>query len=71
MAFDYGKNLGLAFQLIDDTLDFAENKENIGKPIFVDMKLGLATAPVLFACRQVPKTMLRLTADFAKARPIV
>lgn len=52
-AFLYGKNLGLAFQLMDDLLDFVASSEIIGKPAAADLKLGLATAPVLFACEQV------------------
>lgn len=48
-AYLYGKNLGIAFQLIDDWLDFSSTAEALGKPAAADLKLGLATAPVLFA----------------------
>jgi len=48
-AFLYGKNLGIAFQLIDDYLDFSASAASLGKPAAADLKLGLATAPVLFA----------------------
>lgn len=48
-AFEYGKNLGIAFQLIDDLMDFISSEELMGKPFAADLKLGLATAPVLFA----------------------
>lgn len=40
-------------QLIDDVLDFTSCSEQMGKPTSTDLKLGLATGPVLFACRQV------------------
>lgn len=53
LAFQYGKNLGLAFQLVDDLLDFVSSAEAMGKPTAADLKLGLATAPVLFACEKV------------------
>merc|ERR1712020_861566 len=48
-AYDYGRNIGVAFQLIDDVLDFVSSADLLGKPAAADMKLGLATAPVLFA----------------------
>lgn len=43
----------LSFQLIDDVLDFTSCAGHLGKPAAADLKLGLATGPVLFACRQV------------------
>lgn len=48
-AYSYGKNLGLAFQLVDDMLDYTTTSESLGKPAGADLKLGLATAPLLFA----------------------
>ena len=48
-AFEYGRNLGIAFQLIDDLLDFESSQSELGKPAAADLKLGLATAPVLYA----------------------
>ena len=53
MSFQYGRNLGLAFQFVDDLLDFESSSEALGKPAAADLKLGLATAPVLFACEKV------------------
>jgi len=53
-AFKYGKNIGIAFQLVDDLLDFVSSADQLGKPAAADMKLGLATAPVLFASQQYP-----------------
>ncbi|TPX39284.1 hypothetical protein SeLEV6574_g07330 [Synchytrium endobioticum] len=51
-AYAYGKNLGLAFQLVDDLLDFTATSEAMGKPANADLKLGLATAPVLYAAEE-------------------
>lgn len=48
-AYSYGKNLGLAFQLVDDMLDYTTDSESLGKPAGADLELGLATAPLLFA----------------------
>ncbi|KAF9306794.1 coq1 putative hexaprenyl diphosphate synthase [Mortierella antarctica] len=55
IAYTYGKNLGLAFQLVDDMLDFTVSSEEFGKPAGADLKLGLATAPVLFAWEEFPE----------------
>ncbi|XP_055525191.1 all trans-polyprenyl-diphosphate synthase PDSS1 isoform X1 [Wyeomyia smithii] len=55
LSFQYGRNLGLAFQYVDDLLDFVSSSEAMGKPAAADLKLGLATAPVLFACEKFPE----------------
>ncbi|CAH0702923.1 unnamed protein product [Spodoptera exigua] len=55
LAFQYGRNLGLSFQLVDDLLDFVSSAQAMGKPTAADLKLGLATAPVLFACEKYPE----------------
>lgn len=51
-AYAYGRNLGLAFQLVDDMLDYTISGEELGKPAGADLKLGLATAPLLFAWKE-------------------
>lgn len=53
MAFQYGRHVGIAFQLIDDLLDFVSSTATMGKPAATDLQLGLATAPVLFAAQKV------------------
>ncbi|XP_014208489.1 decaprenyl-diphosphate synthase subunit 1 [Copidosoma floridanum] len=55
VAFQYGRNIGLAFQLVDDLLDFVSSSDTMGKPTAADLRLGLATAPVLFACKHYPE----------------
>lgn len=52
-VYQYGRNIGIAFQLVDDLLDFISTEQLMGKPTAADLKLGLATAPVLFAAHQV------------------
>ncbi|KAI7525220.1 decaprenyl-diphosphate synthase subunit 1, partial [Hortaea werneckii] len=49
ITYQYGKNLGLAFQLVDDMLDYTISGAELGKPAGADLELGLATAPLLFA----------------------
>ncbi|KAL1679121.1 isoprenoid synthase domain-containing protein [Schizophyllum commune] len=53
---DYGTELGLAFQIIDDALDFKETSvDSAGKPTgAVDLSLGLITAPVFYALEERP-----------------
>ncbi|KAK7872189.1 hypothetical protein R5R35_001750 [Gryllus longicercus] len=55
LCFQYGRNVGLAFQLVDDLLDFVSSTAAMGKPAAADLRLGLATAPVLFACEKYPE----------------
>lgn len=45
----FGRNLGLAFQLIDDVLDFSGGTEALGKNVGDDLREGKATLPVLLA----------------------
>lgn len=47
--FDYGFNLGICFQLIDDLLDFTSSTEVLGKPTLSDLKEGKVTLPLLLA----------------------
>jgi len=47
----YGHNLGIAFQLIDDTLDFTGEAEELGKPVGNDLQEGKATLPLIYALR--------------------
>lgn len=51
-CYEYGRNLGLCFQIVDDALDYTSSDASFGKPSQADLKLGLATAPVLFAWRE-------------------
>ena len=44
----YGKNLGLAFQIIDDVLDITSNDKTLGKPAMNDFKEGKTTLPYIF-----------------------
>ena len=54
-AYSYGKNIGLAFQLVDDMLDYTRSAKELGKPAGADLQLGLATAPLLFAWKSMPE----------------
>jgi all-trans-nonaprenyl-diphosphate synthase len=45
----FGKNIGLAFQIIDDVLDFNSTTETMGKPALSDLREGNITIPLLYA----------------------
>jgi octaprenyl-diphosphate synthase len=47
-----GRNLGMAFQLIDDLLDLTSTQEALGKPVGSDLKEGKITLPVSFVMGQ-------------------
>jgi octaprenyl-diphosphate synthase len=46
---EYGLNLGIAFQLVDDALDYAANQATLGKTVGDDFREGKITLPVLLA----------------------
>jgi all-trans-nonaprenyl-diphosphate synthase len=45
----FGMAFGVAFQLMDDRLDWTSNTQEAGKPVLSDLRNGLVTAPVLLA----------------------
>ncbi len=49
---DYGQNLGIAFQLVDDHLDYAANEQELGKPVGGDFRDGKLTLPVVLALQR-------------------
>ncbi|KAI0845926.1 terpenoid synthase [Daldinia vernicosa] len=65
-AYSYGKNLGLAFQLVDDMLDYTKSGSDLGKPAGADLELGLATAPLLFAWKTTPELSVLVGRKFGQ-----
>ena len=49
---DYGWNLGMAFQLVDDLLDFTASERVLGKPVGNDLREGKVTLPLIFVLKQ-------------------
>ena len=52
--YDYGMNLGIAFQIIDDILDYTEDQATIGKPAGNDLRQGMVTLPLIYALQEQP-----------------
>lgn len=49
---DYGMDLGMAFQIIDDVLDFTSTQSTLGKPVVNDLKEGRLTLPLIYLLRK-------------------
>lgn len=64
--YGYGRNLGLAFQIVDDILDFTSSTDTLGKPAGSDLKSGNLTAPVLFALEEKPYLEVLIEREFAQ-----
>ena len=64
--YDYGRNLGLAFQIVDDILDFTGSTEVLGKPAGLDLKSGKLTSPVFYALQQQPYLEVLIEREFSE-----
>ncbi|MGC6770363.1 polyprenyl synthetase family protein [Enterococcus sp. LJL128] len=49
---EIGENIGIAFQIIDDILDYTQTSEHIGKPVLEDVKQGVYSLPLLYALKE-------------------
>ncbi|HEU0175420.1 MAG TPA: polyprenyl synthetase family protein [Blastocatellia bacterium] len=52
---DYGLCLGVAFQLVDDLLDFISDSTKLGKPVLSDLREGKVTLPLIRLLRKQPQ----------------
>ncbi|PAB00714.1 polyprenyl synthetase family protein [Enterococcus canintestini] len=57
---DIGQNIGMAFQIIDDILDYSQPTEVIGKPVLEDVRQGVYSLPLLLALQKAPQQVLPL-----------
>ncbi|EEF33905.1 solanesyl diphosphate synthase, putative [Ricinus communis] len=64
--YEYGKNLGLSFQVVDDILDFTQSAEQLGKPAGSDLAKGNLTAPVIFALEKETKLREIIESEFCE-----
>src|SRR5947207_110945 len=63
---DYGMNLGIAFQLVDDLLDFTSSEEVLGKPAGADLLEGKVSLPLIFLLHRNPDMRSRLQTVIAE-----
>jgi all-trans-nonaprenyl-diphosphate synthase len=64
--YRYGRHIGLAFQVIDDILDFTASTEVLGKPAGSDLVSGNLTAPVIYALEEKPYLEVLIEREFAQ-----
>src|SRR5881227_1522899 len=64
---DYGMNLGVAFQLIDDLLDFTGTEEVLGKPAGADLLEGKVSLPLIFLLQRAPEMRAAIQTVIADA----
>ncbi|MEA5511473.1 solanesyl diphosphate synthase [Crocosphaera sp. UHCC 0190] len=64
--YAYGRYLGLAFQIVDDILDFTSSTEVLGKPAGSDLISGNITAPALYAMEETPYLETLIEREFSE-----
>tara|TARA_B100000700_G_scaffold313776_1_gene399323 strand:- start:823 stop:1794 length:972 start_codon:yes stop_codon:yes gene_type:complete len=63
--YQFGRQLGLAFQVVDDILDFTSSDEQLGKPAAKDLANGYLTAPALYALEEYPSLASFIEREFS------
>ncbi len=69
--YDFGYNLGMAFQIVDDVLDYASDEATLGKPVGGDLRQGIVTLPFYYFLQSLPDpeaVLSSLEADQSVAR---
>ncbi len=57
---EYAWNLGMAFQLVDDVLDFTAREKTLGKPVGGDLREGKVTLPLVYALERATRAERRM-----------
>jgi len=63
---DYGQHLGMAFQLIDDALDYTSSKDELGKNLGDDLAEGKPTLPLIYAIEKGTKEQANVVIEAIK-----
>ncbi len=65
--YRFGRQLGLAFQVVDDILDFTGSDQQLGKPAASDLASGYLTAPALYALEERPALAGLIEREFSES----
>ncbi len=57
-AWNMGHYIGMAFQIMDDILDYSSTMQSLGKPIMADIRQGIYTLPFIYSFRENPNAFL-------------
>jgi octaprenyl-diphosphate synthase len=68
---EYGRNLGLAFQIVDDVLDLTASEEVLGKPVASDLREGKVTMAVIHALQHCTPAERKLVEAVLEERAFV
>jgi geranylgeranyl pyrophosphate synthase len=74
---EFGRQLGIAFQIVDDILDFTGNADQVGKPVGGDLRHGLITLPTIYHLEANPEDTVQVdalvagTLDSAQAERLI
>jgi octaprenyl-diphosphate synthase len=67
---EFGMNLGIAFQLIDDSLDYTSREEEFGKKIGIDLQDGKITLPLIFILNRCDEKESAIIREAVESDPI-
>src|ERR1035441_5958152 len=65
---EYAWNLGMAFQLVDDMLDFTAREKTLGKPVGGDLREGKVTLPLVYALERATAEERKLVGTILRQR---
>jgi octaprenyl-diphosphate synthase len=68
---EYGRHLGLAFQIVDDALDLTASEEVLGKPVASDLREGKVTMAVIHALERCTPRERKLVEAVLEERALV
>lgn len=60
LFWNIGHNIGMAFQIIDDILDYTSTDEQLGKEVGHDLRDGIYTLPLIYALEKKPADLMKL-----------
>lgn len=67
---EYGRALGMVFQLTDDMLDYSSKQETLGKPVLKDLEEGKITLPVIYLMQQATPAECRFISEISRKTQI-